>query len=95
MDTADLIPRVHDACPEVNLIGSGGVRNGLDIAKCIRLGAQMTALAQPFLAPALESSQAVIEKIEIIQEQLRWAMFLTASKDLKALQSASLLQPTL
>ncbi len=95
MDTADLIPRVHCAYPEVNLIGSGGVRNGLDIAKCIRLGAQMTALAQPFLAPALESSQAVIEKIEIIQEQLRWAMFLTGSKDLKALQSAPLLQPTL
>ena len=90
-DTVDLIPRVHSVCPEVNLIGSGGVRSGLDIAKCIRLGAQMTALAQPFLAPALESAQSVIEKIEIIQEQLRWTMFLTASKDLKALQSARLL----
>lgn len=91
MDTADLIPRVHAACPDIDLIGSGGVRNGLDVAKCIRLGAHMAALAQPFLAPALESSQAVIEKIEIVQEQLRWAMFLTASKNLNILRSAALL----
>ncbi len=88
MDTADLLPRIRSVCAEVNLISSGGVRDGLDIAKSIRLGAQMTALAQPFLAPALESSQAVVEKIEILQEQLRWTMFLTASQNLKALSLA-------
>jgi isopentenyl-diphosphate delta-isomerase len=48
-------------------------------------------LAQPFLAPALESSQAVIEKIEILQEQLRWTMFLTGSKSINALRSAAVL----
>jgi isopentenyl-diphosphate delta-isomerase len=95
MDTADLITTVHSTCPDINLIGSGGVRNGLDIAKCIRLGAQMAALAQPFLSSALESSDAIIEKIEIIQEQLRWAMFLTGSKDLQALRSAPLTQARL
>ena len=73
------------------MIGSGGVRNGVDIAKCIRLGAQMSALAQPFLAPALESSEAVIDKIEILQEQLRWTLFLTASQNLMALRSAPLI----
>jgi isopentenyl-diphosphate delta-isomerase len=91
MDTADLLPRVRSACANVKMIGSGGVRNGVDIAKCLRLGAQMTALAQPLLAPAMESSQAVVEKIEILQEQLRWTMFLTASKDIEALQCAALL----
>jgi isopentenyl-diphosphate delta-isomerase len=91
MDTADLLPLVASACAEVNMIGSGGVRDGVDIAKCIRLGAHMTALAQPFLAPALESSQAVIEKIEILQEQLRWTMFLTGSKSINALRSAAVL----
>jgi isopentenyl-diphosphate delta-isomerase len=73
------------------MIGSGGVRDGVDIAKCIRLGAQMTALAQPFLAPALESSQAVIDKIEVLQEQLRWTMFLTGSQNINALSSAAVL----
>jgi isopentenyl-diphosphate delta-isomerase len=88
MDTVDLLPRVHSACPDLNLIGSGGIRHGLDIARCIRLGAQMTALAQPFLAPALESTEAVIKKITVLREQLHWAMFLTGSKNLQALAQA-------
>lgn len=90
MDTVELLPAVQQACPTLNLIGSGGVRHGLDIARCIRLGAQMTALAQPFLAPALDSTEAVIEKISILQEQLRWAMFLTGSQCLSDLRSAAL-----
>jgi isopentenyl-diphosphate delta-isomerase len=48
----------------------------------------MTALAQPFLAPALESTEAVVEKITILREQLHWAMFLTGSKDLSTLAQA-------
>jgi isopentenyl-diphosphate delta-isomerase len=90
MDTVELLPAVHSACPELGLIGSGGVRDGLDIARCIRLGANMTALAQPFLAPALESTEAVIDKISILQEQLRWAMFLTGSQTLADLRLAAL-----
>jgi len=93
MDTVVLTAHVRSACPAVNLIASGGVRNGLDIAKCIRLGAQMTALAQPFLAPALESSQAVIDRVQILQEQLRWTMFLTGSQDIDALREAPLFPP--
>jgi len=88
MDTVKLLPSVHRVCPELNLIGSGGVRQGLDIARCIRLGAKLTALAQPFLEPALISTEAVVEKISIFQEQLRWAMFLTGSSDLDALKKA-------
>ncbi|MDG1164465.1 MAG: type 2 isopentenyl-diphosphate Delta-isomerase [Porticoccaceae bacterium] len=88
MDTIELLPAVHAACPSLGLIGSGGVRHGLDIARCIRLGAQMTALAQPFLAPALESAEAVVEKMSTLQEQLRWAMFLTGSQDISDLRKA-------
>ena len=88
MDTIELLPAVHAACPSLGLIGSGGVRHGLDIARCIRLGAQMTALAQPFLAPALESAEAVVEKISTLQEQLRWAMFLTGSQNISDLRKA-------
>ncbi|MFT6372005.1 MAG: isopentenyl-diphosphate delta-isomerase [Gammaproteobacteria bacterium] len=32
MDTAELLPAVHNNCPALGLIGSGGVRHGLDIA---------------------------------------------------------------
>jgi isopentenyl-diphosphate delta-isomerase len=54
------------------------------------LGASVSALAQPFLAPALESTEAVIEKITVLQEQLRWAMFLTGSANLQALRKVPL-----
>jgi len=90
MDTVELLPAVRNACPSLGLIGSGGVRHGLDIARCIRLGATMSALAQPFLVPALESTEAVIDKISILQEQLRWAMFLTGSQSLRELRQAAL-----
>ena len=91
MDTAQLIPRVRSQSSQLGLIASGGLRNGLDIARSLRLGANMSAMAQPFLQPALESTEAVIEKIEIFREQLRWAMFLTGSKSLKKLQAAPLM----
>jgi isopentenyl-diphosphate delta-isomerase len=48
----------------------------------------MTALAQPFLAPALESAEAVVEKMSTLQEQLRWAMFLTGSQNISDLRKA-------
>lgn len=90
MGTADILQAVHHSCPQLSLIGAGGVRHGLDIARCIRLGAQMAALAKPFLVPALKSTEAVIEQIEIFQEQLRWAMFLTGSKNLSQLRTAAI-----
>jgi len=92
MNSAQLIPQLRSQSQQLSLIASGGLRNGLDIARSIRLGANMSSIAQPFLAPALESTEAVIEQIEIFREQLRWAMFLTGSKNLKKLQSAPLQQ---
>jgi isopentenyl-diphosphate delta-isomerase len=91
MDTVTLLQQLNGLGNNINLIGSGGVRHGLDIARCIRLGAKMTALAQPFLAPALDSTEQVIDKITMLSEQLRWAMFLTGSPDLSSLHTAPLM----
>jgi len=53
----------------------------------------MTALAQPFLASALISTEAVIEKISVLEEQLRWTMFLTGCKGLSDLRLAKINGP--
>lgn len=90
-NTAQALVAVAGNCPSMQLIGSGGVRNGLDIARCIRLGAQITAIAQPFLQPATVSTQAVVDQIEIFQEQLRWTLFLTGSANLQQLKLANIL----
>lgn len=92
MDTVALIPELKRLNNALKIIGSGGVRHGLDVARCVRLGAQMSALAQPFLEPALQSTDAVIEKIFILTEQLRWAMFLTGSEDLTRLSTSPLMK---
>jgi len=92
MDTITLLKQLNELEHKISVIGSGGVRHGLDIARCIRLGAKMTALAQPFLAPALDSTEQVVDKITMLSEQLRWAMFLTGSPDLNSLQTAPLMK---
>ncbi len=92
MSTCEVLSELSKFDEPLNLIASGGVRHGLDVARCIRLGAKMTALAQPFLSPAIDSSSAVIEKIEIVSEQLKRTMFLTGKNSLEKLKEANLLK---
>ena len=82
MGTVSLIKLLQKDMNVMGLIGSGGIRNGLDIAKCLALGCNLTAVAQPFLGPARKSSEAVIEAVSVYTEQLKWALFLTGSRNL-------------
>lgn len=88
--TADAIVKARDAVPHIFLIGSGGIRNGVDAAKAIRLGADLVGQAAHVLESALLSEEAVIEAFEITIEQLRVACFCTGSRDLSGLRSAPL-----
>jgi len=73
------------------VIGSGGIRNGLDVAKLIALGADATGMAIPFLfAVQKHSVDVVIHKIQEIEYQLRLACFLTKSRNLSSLKKAPL-----
>ena len=74
----------------VTIIGSGGIRSGLDVAKAIALGAHMTGLASPFLRPALESAEAVIDTIDRLVHTLKIAMFCVGAEDIASLQEAPL-----
>jgi isopentenyl-diphosphate delta-isomerase len=70
------------------LIASGGLRNGLDIAKCIVLGANLCGMALPMLKRASESFESLCEFIEGLQFQLQAAMFLVGAKNVKELSTA-------
>lgn len=68
------------------VIASGGVRTGLDVAKALALGAQAGALAKPFLSPAIDGPDAVIDLIEDLMAELRTAMFVTGAGTIPALR---------
>lgn len=72
----------------VPLIASGGVRNGIDSAKAIALGAEITGAAYPFL---IAFSKGKLEnEINLWKDQLKACMFLTGSKDVCALKNAKI-----
>ena len=68
------------------VIASGGVRTGLDVAKAIALGALAGGLAKPFLKPAIDGPNAVIELVEDLIAELQTAMFITGSGSIADLQ---------
>ncbi len=61
------------------LVATGGIRNGLDAAKAVCLGASAAGLAGALIKQAAESRDAVMREIEIIIEEMKAAMFLTGS----------------
>ena len=71
---------------DMQLIASGGVRNGIDMAKSIILGASMCGLARPFLNPARESADAVRAEIRRLKREFTTAMFLLGAGTLDAIK---------
>lgn len=63
------------------IVATGGIRNGLDAAKAVCLGASAAGLAGAVIKAASESKDAVIRELEAIIEELKVAMFLTGSSD--------------
>lgn len=71
------------------IIASGGLRNGLDLAKVIALGASIGGIAGPFLKAADMSLQAVYDQVEVIQRQLLVTMFGIGADSMAALQETA------
>ncbi|MDH3744995.1 MAG: type 2 isopentenyl-diphosphate Delta-isomerase [Acidobacteriota bacterium] len=78
----------------LTIIGSGGVRRGLDAAKAIAMGADMVGLAQPFLVAAVDSADRVVEAARRVERELRIAMFCLGVRSIAELQRVELLKRT-
>lgn len=73
---------------DMKLIGSGGIRHGLDVARAIVLGADAASMAKVLLADSLNGYESVKQNLENTIEELRMAMFLTGSKSVEELKKA-------
>lgn len=87
--TAEAVAAVRRALPDIALIASGGMRTGLDVAKAIALGADTVGFAMPLLKPVMISTEAVMERLRQVIEELRIAMFCVGARDIAALKNAS------
>ncbi len=77
--------------PDLPIFASGGMRTGQDVAKAVALGADLTGLASPFLRWALESTEAVMEEIDFLTDELRITMFASGAPHLEALRQPGIL----
>ncbi|MBV9971729.1 MAG: type 2 isopentenyl-diphosphate Delta-isomerase [Candidatus Eremiobacteraeota bacterium] len=85
--TADCLIEARAAAPSKIIFASGGVRDGIDVAKAIALGADAVGVAAPFLHAAADGDQAADRCAQQIIETLRVAMFSVGARtaaDLRA-----------
>jgi len=89
--TVDSILNVKKVAPRMPVFASGGIRDGLDIAKSMALGATLGGMAGNFLKAAAVSTEKAVERIRLTQEQIRVSMFASGSLTLSDLGPEKLL----
>lgn len=90
--TAESIVNCRAALADKVVIASGGIRNGVEVAKALALGANAAALSLPFLKAAQESEEAVVEAIETLKYQLKTVLFVAGCKKLDDIRKIQLKQ---
>lgn len=85
--TAQSILNVRSVSKSTPLIATGGLRNGVDVAKAIALGADIGAMARPMLVKASEGDEALEQFIEQVNTEIRICMFGIGAENIESLRS--------
>lgn len=89
LNTAEVLVAASSFKNDFSFTASGGIRNALDIAKCIALGADNVGISGYFLHILLrEGVDSLIDKIEDMKKQLKKIILLVGCKNIKELQEA-------
>jgi isopentenyl-diphosphate delta-isomerase len=90
--TSDSILNVKKTVPDMTILASGGLKDGLDIAKCIALGATLGGMAGQFLKAAAVSTEKAIEMMKLTKKQIEVTMFAAGVEILEGLKSGKLVR---
>lgn len=89
--TADALRAARDAAPGLPLIASGGIRDGVEAAKCLALGASAVGMARPLLQAARE--ERVAQAVGVFLDQLRIATWCAGAAAVTDLGPGHLQEP--
>src|SRR5581483_10487667 len=81
---------VEAGIAKLPLIATGGVRNGLDIARALALGATLVGIGFPLLKAASESYEKVCELLESILAEMKVAMQLSGAASIAQLRETDI-----
>ncbi len=90
--TAESILNVKKAAPEMTIFASGGIKDGLDVAKCIALGATLGGMAGQFLKAAAISTKSAIQMMKLTKRQIEVTIFATGVGTLEDLKVGKLVE---
>ncbi|MCL5611669.1 MAG: type 2 isopentenyl-diphosphate Delta-isomerase [Chloroflexi bacterium] len=83
--TVESILNVKKTVPDMTVFASGGLKDGLDIAKCIALGATLGGMAGNFLKAAAVSTEKAVEMMKLTKVQIQVTMFAAGVETLEEL----------
>ena len=92
LNTAQTLLETGSVCgSEGYIAATGGVRTGLDAAKCLALGADVIGMAGNVLAAAVnDGADAAAELITQAEDELRLLMLLTGAPDIRSMRTKPL-----
>lgn len=71
---------------KIPVIASGGIRNGVDVAKSLALGASLASLSQPILQSAVRGVKETCKTLSMLTDELRNVMFLVGANSIEQLR---------
>jgi isopentenyl-diphosphate delta-isomerase len=88
--TAVCLKEVRQAVPDLPIFASGGIRNGLDAAKAIAIGATLVGSAAPILEAATINLDVAQEQFSNLIDTLKIAAFCSNAANLEQLRQVPL-----
>jgi isopentenyl-diphosphate delta-isomerase len=70
----------------IHVVASGGIRNGIDVAKALAIGSSLASSSQPILEAAVKGVRETRDTLSLLIEELKNVMFLVGADSIQTLR---------